>query len=260
MALSCCAFKRSPQYTRQQRHDADPERWIMASRNAAAAAAAAKREGTHERLLQKSRAKCESSEDAPSHARMRSVIKNDDYDDAEDDEQGAQRRRARPSQEQSDDEFEFEEEFADDEEGIAKIDDMADEEETKELEERIKREMRAVERADQGEEDEAAGADAAALTSTGREMRKLVKKFEKTDVYESADEDDDNPYVSVSQPCALTCHVVDLCHSLKTRMTRRTRRTRRARPAPPRCRSQMLGRLPPRRGTPLPRLRVLARA
>jgi transcription initiation factor TFIIF subunit alpha len=35
---------------------------------------------------------------------------------------------------QDDDEFDYEEDFQDDEEGIAKIDDMADEQEVKELE------------------------------------------------------------------------------------------------------------------------------
>lgn len=43
-------------------------------------------------------------------------------------------RRGKGGGEQGDDEFDYEEDFQDDEEGIAKIDDMADEEETKELE------------------------------------------------------------------------------------------------------------------------------
>lgn len=43
-------------------------------------------------------------------------------------------RRSGDGQEQDFDEFDYEEDFQDDEEGIAKIDDLADEEETKELE------------------------------------------------------------------------------------------------------------------------------
>lgn len=42
--------------------------------------------------------------------------------------------RRRGGQDQDDDEFDYEEDFQDDEEGIAKIDDLADEEETRELE------------------------------------------------------------------------------------------------------------------------------
>jgi len=46
---------------------------------------------------------------------------------------GGSRGRGRAA-DQGDDEFDYEEDFQDDEEGIAKIDDLADEEETKELE------------------------------------------------------------------------------------------------------------------------------
>lgn len=42
--------------------------------------------------------------------------------------------KRRGGQDQDDDEFDYEEDFQDDEEGIAKIDDLADEEETRELE------------------------------------------------------------------------------------------------------------------------------
>ncbi|KAG0665390.1 hypothetical protein C6P46_006837 [Rhodotorula mucilaginosa] len=102
--------------------------------------------------------------------------------------------KRRGGQDQDDDEFDYEEDFQDDEEGIAKIDDLADEEETRELEERIRREMRAAERPD-AIPDEPADEDADRLTGTGKEIKKLVRKSDKTGVYESDDEDD-NPYAS----------------------------------------------------------------
>lgn len=66
------------------------------------------------------------------------------------------------------------------------------------LQKRIRREMRAVERPDAipdepADEDE----DRDRLTGTGKEIKKLVRKSDKTGVYES-DDDDDNPYASVS--------------------------------------------------------------
>ncbi|GAA5867692.1 hypothetical protein JCM3774_003378 [Rhodotorula dairenensis] len=103
--------------------------------------------------------------------------------------------RRRGGQDQDDDEFDYEEDFQDDEEGIAKIDDLADEEETRELEERIRREMRAVERPD-AIPDEPADDDDDRLTGTGKEIKKLVRKSDKTGLYESDDDDDDNPYAS----------------------------------------------------------------
>ncbi|GAA5990655.1 hypothetical protein JCM10908_003173 [Rhodotorula pacifica] len=108
---------------------------------------------------------------------------------------GGRGPRKRGGQDQDDDEFDYEEDFQDDEEGIAKIDDLADEEETRELEERIRREMRAAERPD-AIPDEPAEADGdEGLTGTGKEIKKLVRKSDKTGVYES-DDDDDNPYAS----------------------------------------------------------------
>ncbi|GAA5963755.1 hypothetical protein JCM3765_006840 [Sporobolomyces pararoseus] len=103
------------------------------------------------------------------------------------------RAKGRGGGDQDDDEFDYEEDFQDDEEGIAKIDDLADEDETKELEERIRKEMRGAERPDEipdnvdGDEDEE-------LTGTGREIKKLVKKTDKSGAYDSDEEE--NPYAS----------------------------------------------------------------
>ena len=43
-----------------------------------------------------------------------------------------------------------------------------------------------------------------ALTNTGKEVKKLVKKVEKNRAYESDGDDDDNPYASVSRSNSLT--------------------------------------------------------
>lgn len=56
--------------------------------------------------------------------------------------------------------------------------------------------MRAAERPD-AIPDEAADEDEDRLTGTGKEIKKLVRKSDKTGLYES-DDDDDNPYASVS--------------------------------------------------------------
>ncbi|GAA6012571.1 hypothetical protein JCM10207_009044 [Rhodosporidiobolus poonsookiae] len=109
---------------------------------------------------------------------------------------GAKGGRRGGGGEGSDDEFDYEEDFQDDEEGIAKIDDLADEAEAKELEDRIRREMRAAERPDEipdnaDEEEE----DAGRLTGTGREIKKMIKKSDKSGAYESED-DEENPYAS----------------------------------------------------------------
>ncbi|KAK4046410.1 transcription factor IIF subunit tfg1 [Microbotryomycetes sp. JL201] len=104
---------------------------------------------------------------------------------------GAKTGKGGRDQEQEDDEFDYEEDFQDDEEGVAKIDDLADEEDTKELEERIKKEMRAANRYEgQPEVDEDEHEDDQELTGTGKEVKRLVRKSDRTGAYDS-DEDDD---------------------------------------------------------------------
>lgn len=155
-------------------------------------------------------------------------------------------------QEQGDDEFDYDEEFQDDEEGIAKIDDLADEQETKELEvrvgrcwrpnlareadpshfifvmpplhtrlrsaptsivivyynnaplpvdhniqERIKKEMRAANRYEGVPEDDDDDEEWEQLTNTGKDVKKLVRKNDRTGAYDS-----DND-ASVSRPIHL---------------------------------------------------------
>lgn len=63
--------------------------------------------------------------------KMKTVVKGGGAQDMD----GVRRKnRHGEGQEQDDDEFDYEEDFQDDEEGVAKIDDLADEEEAKELE------------------------------------------------------------------------------------------------------------------------------
>jgi transcription initiation factor TFIIF subunit alpha len=87
------------------------------------------------------------------------------------------------------DEMEYESDFADDDEGGAM--DAMDEEEAKELEERIKREYRAAERADEPSDEEE---DANQLSGVGKDMKKLFKRLDKGAAEESDKEE--NPYQS----------------------------------------------------------------
>ncbi|BGP19045.1 transcription factor IIF subunit tfg1 [Rhodosporidiobolus nylandii] len=191
------------EYARQQKSK-EPERWIMHRRAAPASsgsstprAASAGPSGTGSSANNavsasalRSRMMANSalgSRLEPEEERGRSKIKTVVS-------AGGGGKKKRGGQDQDDDEFDYEEDFQDDEEGIAKIDDLADEEEAKELEERIRREQRAAERADEipdlDEQEEIER-----LTGTGRQVKKLMKKADMSGAYES-DDDNDNPYAS----------------------------------------------------------------
>lgn len=87
-------------------------------------------------------------------------------------------------------ELDFEEEFADDEDGMMEAN---DEEEAKELEEKIKREMRQANKT--GEEAEIEEAeDQVELDNAGKEIKKVVRHLDRTAVYDS--DEDKNPYAS----------------------------------------------------------------
>ncbi|KAM0746973.1 hypothetical protein T439DRAFT_383608 [Meredithblackwellia eburnea MCA 4105] len=221
------------EWTRQQKNQDSESRWMMHKRTNAAAgkSSSAPGSGTATPVQQpsgSSKGKQTASNDSAASVRsrmldksalsgrrnvgeagggggalkkLRSVFK-DSTGGYGDDELGRRRRKSGGG-EQGDDEFEFEEDFQDDEEGVAKIDDMADEQETKELEERIKREMRAAkpfeEVADMDDDDE----DENELTNTGKAVKKLVRKLDKTQSYDSDDDlftdsdvDDDNASVA----------------------------------------------------------------
>ncbi|GAA5925070.1 transcription factor IIF subunit TFG1 [Sporobolomyces koalae] len=164
-----------------------PARGKKAGKNAKSA----RSEGTlRDRMIARSAAgiKIDEDDDTKGRPRIKSVISTNDGGT-----RSGGRAKGRGGGDQDDDEFDYEEDFQDDEEGIAKIDDLADEDETKQLEERIRKEMRGAERPDEIPDD-LEGEDDEELTGTGREIKKLVKKSDKSGAYES--DDDDNPYAS----------------------------------------------------------------
>lgn len=98
--------------------------------------------------------------------------------------------------EEQEEELDFNEDFADDEEQHALVD---DEEDNKELEERIKKEMlsaNAIGDADPEAENEADEAAKAKLDKEGRRVQRFLEKVEKNNMYES--DSGSNPYESSS--------------------------------------------------------------
>lgn len=123
--------------------------------------------------------------------------------DDEDDDAGVSRRRKREESPSAGyDELDYEEEFADDEELHDPEADVVDDEEAKELEERLKREMA---RANHVGEDEDAVEEASApededqiLTGSGKQMMKIMRALAKREGNEAYEKDDDgrNPYAT----------------------------------------------------------------
>ncbi|GAA5871135.1 hypothetical protein JCM16303_001702 [Sporobolomyces ruberrimus] len=145
-----------------------------------------------DRMIARSAAgiKVDEDDDVRGRPKIKSVISTNDGNGT----RSGGRAKGRGGGDQDDDEFDYEEDFQDDEEGIAKIDDLADEDETKELEERIRKEMRGAERPDEVPDNVDGDDNEEELTGTGREIKKLVKKSDKSGAYES--DDDENPYAS----------------------------------------------------------------
>lgn len=105
-------------------------------------------------------------------------------------------QRVNVKAEEQEEELDFNEDFADDEEQHALVD---DEEDNKELEERIKKEMlsaNAIGEADPEAENEADQAAKAKLDKEGRRVQRFLEKLEKNNMYES--DSDSNPYESSS--------------------------------------------------------------
>ena len=99
------------------------------------------------------------------------------------------------------DEMEYESDFADDDEGGGYLDAM-DEDEAKELEQRIKNEYRTAERADEPSDDDE---DLRQLTGAGKDMKKLFKRLDKGVTEEDSDKEE-NPYrSSVSNLTGIYC-------------------------------------------------------
>ncbi|KZT24482.1 Rap30/74 interaction domain-containing protein [Neolentinus lepideus HHB14362 ss-1] len=110
----------------------------------------------------------------------------------DDDDEDSKKRRVREYGGEGDqDEMDYEEIFQDDEEKPNM--DEAEDEEAKEVEERIKKEYGKAKVLDNGEEDQDQD-DESKLTKAGRQLRKLMRSIEKNQAYDS--DDDDNPYLS----------------------------------------------------------------
>jgi len=93
-------------------------------------------------------------------------------------------------------ELDFEEDWADDEERM-EGDNALDEEEAKELEDKVKREMAKAERSSDDEDEEENEDDQ--VNGTKKQLKKMMKALGKAtgnDAYES--DEDKNPYLSVS--------------------------------------------------------------
>ncbi|KAI0750851.1 hypothetical protein C8Q80DRAFT_1099429 [Daedaleopsis nitida] len=94
------------------------------------------------------------------------------------------------------DELDFEEGFADDEEKVEA--DEQDDDDTKELEERLKKEYKTANKLREGgiDESEEEEDDEAKLTGAGKNLQKTLKKLEKGGGYEDDSDDNKNPYAS----------------------------------------------------------------
>lgn len=145
--------------------------------------------------------------------KLQTVNTGEDEDDLfGDDEGGGRKRKDRLGYEGDPDEVDYDSDASDDEE---KQEADGDDEMVKEIEvrfclstctevlialqDRLKREYRQANKMVDGHVDEDPGfeEDMDALTGAGKDLKKLVKRTEKNEAYESDDEDK-NPYVSVS--------------------------------------------------------------
>ncbi|KAJ7890799.1 transcription initiation factor [Mycena leptocephala] len=111
----------------------------------------------------------------------------DDDDDGE-----AKRRREKEYGEEGDlDEMVYEADFADDEE---KVDLEAEDEETKDIEERLKKEYKSANKQRDGHIDESDDEEMPGMSKQAKAMQKLIRNREGNDAYDSDDEK--NPYAS----------------------------------------------------------------
>ncbi|KAL6299703.1 hypothetical protein BKA93DRAFT_577605 [Sparassis latifolia] len=119
------------------------------------------------------------------------------FGDDDDDEEGPSRKRKTKRElgaEGDVDELDFEEDFADDEE---KIEPEADDEEAKEMEERLKRQYKNANKQREGYIDESDDdeEEESKLTGAGKTLQKTLRKLEKDGGYDDSD-DERNPYAS----------------------------------------------------------------
>ncbi|KIJ57035.1 hypothetical protein M422DRAFT_23152 [Sphaerobolus stellatus SS14] len=179
------------EYAKAQKNK-DPERWLMRKK---AGGGAGPSEATLATLKREKSNKIKFEED--DGMTLTTVDKGEDdlFGDDDDDDGGRSNKKnsQKYDMEGDADEVEYEDSASDDEE---KEEMDGDDEETRELEERIKKEYRQANKFHDGhidadnEED-----DLDSLTGAGKDLKKLVKRTEKNEAYDS-DDDEKNPYVS----------------------------------------------------------------
>ncbi|KDN38643.1 Rap30/74 interaction domain-containing protein [Tilletiaria anomala UBC 951] len=101
-------------------------------------------------------------------------------------------RRAKREMPEAADELDYQEEFADDDERMEMLDrDAFEDEESRELEQRLRDEMHRAEHEPDEEEEEDR-----TLTGTGKQMKKIMKALGKREGNEAYESDEENPYAS----------------------------------------------------------------
>ncbi|KAJ7068276.1 transcription initiation factor [Mycena amicta] len=117
---------------------------------------------------------------------------NDLFGDDDEDGGGAKRRREKEYGGDGDlDEVVYEEDFADDDEKIGL---EAEDEETKDIEERLKKEYKSANKQRDGHVDESDDEDMPGMSKQAKAMQKLIRTREGNDAYDSDEEK--NPYAS----------------------------------------------------------------
>ncbi|KAF8507609.1 hypothetical protein JB92DRAFT_2959193 [Gautieria morchelliformis] len=179
------------EYAKTQKNK-DPERWLMRRK---AANGRGPSDATLATLKADSERRLGSAGPSGEGIGLRTVDDGpaDLFGDDDEEEKMNKRRRDKEMGEDGDiDEMEYEADFADDEENV-EMD--GDDEETKEMEERLKREYRTANKLRDGHIDEDEEEEEEELTGAGKALKKLVKKTEKNEAYDS-DDDDKDPYIS----------------------------------------------------------------
>ncbi|KII95213.1 hypothetical protein PLICRDRAFT_97799 [Plicaturopsis crispa FD-325 SS-3] len=178
----------------------DPERWLLHHRNGVAPSASttamfkAETEGAPAPSGSSLAHTSSGPSLGPGGRRLRTVDDGMSGLFGDDDEDGdAKKRRAKEYGGEGDlDEQEYEEDFADDDE---QAEPDNDDEEAKELEERLKREYKTANKTQEGYVDESeSDEDESKLTKEGKAMKKLIRNLEKNNAYDSDEEK--NPYAS----------------------------------------------------------------
>ncbi|KAJ7433846.1 transcription initiation factor [Mycena galericulata] len=183
-------------YTQSQKRD--PQQWLY-SRNGkgpseeTAAMFKAESEG---RALAGSSSLVHSSGQSlgPGGRKLKTVDSgmNNLFGDGDDEDGGAKRRREKEYGGEGDmDEIVYEADFADDEE---KMDVEAEDEETKDIEERLKKEYKTANKQRDGHIDESDDEELPGMSKQAKAMQKLIRTREGNDAYDSDDEK--NPYAS----------------------------------------------------------------